>query len=105
MAEVVTDFLDTISAFAAVVVEDCFGFDVAVGQGAGDAFCIGIVKIEDGFDNLFVSNTRIFGHDFVNAFDDPFFPQQSGQTGEAFHAFLSGGREVGHGKCFCFCRL
>ena len=54
-----------------------------------DAFGVSIIKIEDRFDDLFVSDSWIFGHDFVDAADDAFVTQKSGERGEAFHAFLS----------------
>ncbi len=88
LAEAIADGLNVIGAFAAVVVENGFGFDVTICKGARDAFGIGIIKIEDCFYNLVVSDARVFGHDFVNAGDDAFVTQKSGERGEAFHTFL-----------------
>lgn len=75
LAKVVADFLDAVCTFAAVVIEDGFGFDVAIGKGASDTFGVYFVKVEDGFDDLFVSNIRIFGHDLVDASHDAFVTQ------------------------------
>lgn len=89
LAKTVADGLNVIGAFAAVVVENGFSFDVAICKGASDAFGVGIIKIEDRFDDLFISNAGVFSHDFVDAADDAFVTQKSGERGEAFHAFLS----------------